>query len=167
MSEQDNNAGNSDVAADSNGEGARFALQRIYVKDASFESPLSPQCFRGQWQPKVNLELNSRHQVLDKDLYEVELVITVTARNEEDEIVYLTEVQQAGIFLVQGLEGEAFSKTLGSFCPSVLFPYAREAIDALVTKGSFPALMLAPVNFDAIYDQAQAQQKEQQESGTG
>jgi preprotein translocase subunit SecB len=166
MSEQDDNTDNPEVAAGNTGSGAKFALQRIYVKDASFESPMAPECFRGQWQPKVNLELNTRHQVLDKNLYEVVLAITVTARNEQDEVVYLTEIQQAGIFLIEGLDGEPFNKTLGSFCPSVLFPYARESIDTLVIKGSFPALMLAPVNFDAIYDHAQAQQKEKEQASS-
>ncbi len=155
MSEQDNLQN----TEGSTREGAKFALQRIYIKDASFESPKAPDCFRGQWQPKVNLELNSRQTTLDTDLYEVVLQVTVTARNGDDDIVYIIEVQQAGIFLIQGLEDEPLYKTLGSFCPGVLFPYARESIDSLVIKGSFPALMLAPVNFDAIYAQAQQRQK--------
>ncbi|HIG39918.1 MAG: protein-export chaperone SecB [bacterium] len=156
MSEQDN-LQDTDGSAE---EGAKFALQRIYIKDASFESPKAPDCFRGQWQPKVNLELNSQHTTLETNLYEVVLQVTVTARNSEDDIVYIIEVQQAGIFLIQGLEGEPLSKTLGSFCSGVLFPYARESIDSLVIKGSFPALMLAPVNFDAIYAHAQQQKSE-------
>ena len=161
MSEQDNTPAVANTDGDENQ--AKFALQRIYLKDSSFESPRSPGCFRGQWQPKVNLELNSRFTSIDTDIYEVVLHVTVTARNAEDEIVYLAEVQQAGIFNIQGLAPDALNRTLGSFCPSVLFPYAREAIDTFVTKGSFPALMLAPVNFDAIYDHAQQQQQEQQQ----
>jgi len=92
------------------------------------------------------------------------LQVTVTASSAEDEVLYLAEVQQAGIFLIEGLEADPLKKTLGSFCPNVLFPYARQAIDGLVTNGSFPALMLAPVNFDAIYDHAikQAQTDSQQ-----
>ncbi len=159
MSEQGNDPETESNAVNGDDE-PRFALQRIYVKDASFESPRSPDCFRGQWQPKVNLELNSRFASVDTELYEVVLHVTVTARNDEEEIVYLAEVQQAGIFLIQGLEDEPLSKTLGSFCPSILFPYAREAIDTVVIKGSFPALMLAPVNFDAIYEQAQQKKQE-------
>jgi preprotein translocase subunit SecB len=96
---------------------------------------------------------------MENDLYEVILNVTVTSRNDEDEVVYLTEVQQAGIFLIKGLDDAALARTLGSFCSSVLFPYAREAIDTLVTKGSFPALMLAPVNFDAIYEESLKQQQ--------
>jgi len=140
--------------------GAQFALQRIFVKDASFESPRAPEIFRSQWQPKVNMELNSSHNKIEDDLYEVVIQVTITARSDNDEVVYLTEVQQAGIFLVKGLEPEAMLQTLGAFCPSVLFPYAREAIDNLVIKGSFPPLMLAPVNFDAIYEQTRRQQQE-------
>ena len=149
---------------DASAEGAKFALQRIYVKDISFESPKAPDCFRGQWKPKINLELNSSHSDLDANLFEVVLQVTVTASSDEDDVLYLAEVQQAGIFLIEGLVADALKKTLGSFCPNVLFPYARQAIDGLVTNGSFPALMLAPVNFDAIYDHAikQAQTDSQQ-----
>ncbi|MFT5210749.1 MAG: preprotein translocase subunit SecB [Flavobacterium sp.] len=137
---------------------AKFALQRIYIKDSSFESPKSPDCFRGQWQPKVNMELNSTSKLIDDGLYEVVLQLTITAKGEDEEVVYLTEVQQGGIFHIQGLSEEALAQTLGAFCPSVLFPYARETVDSLVVKGSFPALMLAPVNFDAIFGHAKAQQ---------
>lgn len=136
---------------------AQFVLQRIYVKDMSFESPRSPQTFLGQWQPKINLELNTRNNKINDDSYEVVLSLTVTARNADDEVVYLVEVQQAGIFRISGMNPETLSQTLGSFCPSVLFPYARENIDAVVVRGSFPPLMLAPVNFDAVYAQAKAQ----------
>ena len=137
---------------------AQFALQRIYLKDASFESPKSPHGFREQWKPKVNLELNSRHDLIENSLYQVVLCMTVTASTEDDELMYLVEVQQAGVFLVDGLEENARLHTLGSFCPNVLFPYAREVIDSLVVKGSFPPLMLNPVNFDAIYQQSLVEQ---------
>jgi preprotein translocase subunit SecB len=137
---------------------AQFALQRIYLKDSSFESPKSPHGFREQWKPKVNLELNSRHDLIENSLYQVVLRMTVTASTEDDELMYLVEVQQAGVFLVDGLEENARLHTLGSFCPNVLFPYAREVIDSLVVKGSFPPLMLSPVNFDAIYQQSLVEQ---------
>jgi preprotein translocase subunit SecB len=144
---------------------AQFSLQRIYLKDASFESPRSPEAFMGQWKPKVNLELNSQHKSVGTDLFEVVLRVTVTVKKEDDETVYLSEVEQAGIFMIKGLGEEAFAQTLGSFCPSVLFPYAREALDSLVIKGSFPPLMLAPVNFDAIYEQSRQQLANQQQAG--
>lgn len=139
----------------------QFALQRIYIKDASFESPKAPESFRAQWTPNINLELNSRHGELADGVHEVILSVTVTARNEEEEVVYLAEVQQAGVFTVMGFNADAQEQTLASFCPNLLFPYAREAIDAMVIKGSFPALLLAPVNFDALYEQSKQQRSAQ------
>jgi|TARA_Y100000310_G_scaffold343373_1_gene450693 preprotein translocase subunit SecB len=158
MSEQDSDA-------DDDTGSAQFALQRIYIKDLSFESPRSPQAFKQQWQPQINLELNSGNTRIDENLFEVVLSLTITAKNEEEDVIFLAELQQAGIFHIQGLAEEPLQQTLGSFCPNVLFPYARETIDSLVTKGSFPPLMLAPVNFDAIYAETmkrKAQQAEQQ-----
>lgn len=139
------------------GEAPTFVLQRIYLKDVSFESPKSPTAFLKQWKPKVNMEMNTRNSTLGEDNHEVVLSLTITVKDEADENVYLVEVQQAGIFLLKGLEGEGLQQVLGSYCPNVLFPYAREAVDAIVTKGSFPPLMLAPVNFDAIFQQVRAQ----------
>ncbi|OPX54551.1 protein translocase subunit secB [Oceanospirillum multiglobuliferum] len=138
----------------------QFALQRIYVKDLSFESPNAPDTFRQDWAPKVNLDLNSNSQQVAEDLYEVVVSLTVTVTNEE-KTAFLVEVQQAGLFFIKGLEDAQLHHTLGAFCPNVLFPYAREAIDSLVTRGSFPALMLAPVNFDALYAEAMQRQSEE------
>lgn len=150
-----------DQAAAQQEKKGQFAIQRIFTKDVSFESPNSPEVFRGQWKPQVNMDLNTRSNKLDENIYEVVLTITVTAKNE-DKTAFLAEVQQGGIFQIDGLEGPALHQTLGAFCPNLLFPYAREAVDGLVTKGSFPALMLAPVNFEAIY--AQSLQKKQEET---
>ena len=97
--------------------------------------------------------MNTSNVSIGEDNFEVTLGLTVTAKNEAEEVIYLIELQQSGIFLIKGMTEEALGQTLGSFCPNVLFPYAREAIDSIVTKGSFPPLMLAPVNFDAIYAQ--------------
>ena len=143
---------------------AQFILQRIYIKDMSFESPKAPDAFLQQFKPKINLELNSSHRTMGDDNYEVTLSVTVTATNEKEEVLYLVEVEQAGVFFIKGMEDDAVTQTLGSFCPSVLFPYARETIDTIVIKGSFPALMLAPVNFDAVYAQAKAQAEAQANS---
>ena len=140
----------------------QFVLRRIYIKDASFESPQSPKGFVTQWEPKINLDLNTRHTEIEKNLYEVVLHVTVTAKTGEDIVMYLVEVQQAGIFLVQGMEEEAKKQTLGSYCPNLLFPYAREAVDNLVLKGSFPPLMLGPVNFESIYHQIEAEKARHQ-----
>ena len=133
---------------------AQFALQRIYIKDTSFESPRAPAGFRSEWKPHVNMELNTTHTSIEQDMYEVVLGITVTARNDAEDVIYLIEVQQAGIFSIRGLEPEPLAQTLGSFCPSVLFPYARELIDSMAVRGSFPPLMLPPTNFDALYAEA-------------
>ena len=139
----------------------QFALQRIYVKDISFESPKSPSLFKEQWTPEVKLDLNTTNTALEeKDLHEVVLSLTVTVKSGE-ETAFVAEVQQGGIFLMSNLPEENMKHTLGAFCPNILFPYARETIDNLVTRGSFPPIMLAPVNFDALYEQA-LQQADQQ-----
>lgn len=145
----------------------QFALQRIYVKDLSFESPNAPAIFQEQWQPQINLDLNTSNSKLTDTQYEVILSITVTAKVGE-KVAFIAEVQQAGVFLVTGIEGPQLAHTLGAFCSTVLFPYARETVDGLVTKGSFPALMLAPVNFDAIFaDAMRRKQQEAQEQAEG
>lgn len=137
--------------------GPQFAIQRVYVKDASLETPNSPQIFTKKWQPAINLEMNTRTTPLSPEHYEVVLTLTVTVKNEED-TAFLVEVQQGGIFHVAGMNEQEVGHTLGAFCPNLLFPYARETVDTLVTKASFPPLMLSPVNFDALYAQ-QLQQK--------
>jgi preprotein translocase subunit SecB len=130
----------------------QFSLQRIYIRDLSFEAPKSPEIFRQEWKPSVALDLNTRQKSLDGDFHEVVLTLSVTVKNGE-ETAFIAEVQQAGIFLIKGLDAPSMSHTLGAFCPNILFPYARETLDSLVVRGSFPALMLAPVNFDALYAQ--------------
>ncbi|AMO55012.1 preprotein translocase subunit SecB [Endozoicomonas montiporae] len=142
----------------------QFALQRIYVKDLSFESPKSPEMFQAQWQPEVKLDLNTSNRQLQEDMFEVVLSLTITVENGPEgsrETAFLAEVQQAGVFLVKGLAADELHRTLGAFCPNILFPYAREAIDNMVLRGSFPPLMLAPVNFDALYLQAREQAEQQ------
>ncbi len=145
MAEQNN------VAAQEE-QSSQFSLQRIYVKDLSFEAPKSPEIFREDWSPAVELDLNTRQRSLEGDFHEVVLTLTVTVKTGE-EVAFIAEVQQAGIFLIQGLDAASHSHAVGAFCPSILFPYARETLDSLVVRGSFPALMLAPVNFDALYAQ--------------
>lgn len=139
----------------------QFALKRVYLKDASLETPAAPHVFTQSWQPEVNLDISTGHIALDDDHFEVVLTLTVTVKNGE-ETAMLVEVQQGGIFMLTGFGKEEASHTLGAFCPNILFPYAREAIDNLATKASFPALMLAPVNFDALY--AQQMQEQAQEA---
>lgn len=139
----------------------QFALQRIYLKDFSFESPRSPGVFTGQWSPNINFEVKSRSQNFQENTYEVILTLTVEAKVEED-TAFLVEVQQAGIFACANMESQQLEQILASLCPNILFPYAREAIDSIVTKGSFPPLMLAPINFDAVYAEQKRRQAEQQ-----
>ena len=143
----------------------QFAMQRIYLKDLSFEAPLGVEAFKQQWQPKVNQELNTKTNKIDDDNYEVTLTLTITVKLGEDDTAFLVEVQQAGLFLVKGLEGKQLAQVLNTTCPNILFPYAREAVDNVITKGSFPALMLPPINFDALFAQAVAQAKQQAEGG--
>ena len=155
----------SNSGAVSNEEGPQFSLQRIYVRDLSFEAPKSPAIFRQEWTPTVGLDLNTRQKQLENDFYEVVLTLSVEVKNGE-EIAFIAEVQQAGIFLIKGLDASSMSHTLGAFCPNILFPYARETIDSLVVRGSFPALMLAPVNFDALYAQELQRMQESGETPT-
>lgn len=131
-------------------QGPQFSLQRIYVRDLSFEAPKSPAIFRQEWTPSVALDLNTRQKSLEGDFHEVVLTLSVTVKNGE-EVAFIAEVQQAGIFLIQGLDEASMSHTLGAFCPNILFPYARECITSLVSRGTFPQLNLAPVNFDALF----------------
>ncbi|ARU55697.1 MAG: protein-export chaperone SecB [Pseudomonadales bacterium] len=138
----------------------QFALQRIYVKDVSFESPNAPTIFQGEWKPQVNLDLNTSSSKVSDKQYEVVVSLTVTAK-VEDKTAFIAEIQQAGIFFIDNIEGANLNQTLGAFCPNLLFPYAREAIDNMVGRGSFPPLMLAPVNFDAIYAEAVRRKQEE------
>jgi len=131
-----------------------FKIQRIYLKDVSYESPQTPAVFAGStnWQPQVSLHLNTESTKLENDLYESVLTVTATVKLGE-ETAYLTEVKQAGLFLIKGFPEDRLAPMLGSFCPNLLFPFAREAIGSLVQKGGFPQLLLDPVNFDALYAQ--------------
>ena len=140
---------------------ANFALQRIYVKDISFESPNAPAVFQKQWKPEVKMDLNTKNAKLGDDHYEVVVSVTLTV-TVDTMTAYIVEVPQAGLFAVQGIEGGHLAQALNAFCPNLLFRYLRETVDSVVTKGSFPAMMLAPVNFDAIF--AQAVMKRQQEA---
>ena len=129
-----------------------FSIEKIYLKDVSFESPAAPAVFTDDWSPEINMDLNSNGKSIDKNIFEVELSITVTAKNK-DKTGFLVEIKQCGIFSISGMDEANLNGMLGSFCPNILFPYAREAISDLVSKGGFPQLLLAPVNFDAIYAQ--------------
>lgn len=132
----------------------QFMIQRIYVKDLSFETTNAPAVFQQRWEPELSLDVNTQHTLLEENVYEVVLALTATVKNQNN-TAFLVEIHQAGIFTIQGAPSEQIDHLLGSFCPSILFPYAREAITAEVVRGSFPQLVLAPINFDALYMQKQ------------
>lgn len=139
----------------------QLVLQKIYVKDLSFESPKSPGVFStdaGAVQTQLNIRSSNRD--LGNDNIEVTLTLTVDSK-ENDQTLFLIEVVQAGVFLVQGYTPEERSAVLGSFCPSTLYPFAREAIADIAMKGGFPPLLLQPINFDALYAQALKEGKAQ------
>ena len=145
----------------------QIAIQKIYVKDMSFESPHTPDVFtRTDWAPKTNLNLRSSHRTcMDANNYEVVLTITIEAK-EGDETFFLVELQQAGLFRITGYTEDEFKAIVGSYCPNILYPYARESVANMVSKGGFPEFLLQPINFDSLYAQglAQAQARAQQQA---
>ena len=133
-----------------------FSIASIYIKDVSFETPNSPQIFMDQETFEIGMELANKAMQLNDDLYEVTLTLTVTAKvKDSDKTAYLIEVNQAGIFNIANIEQDHLGWMLGTYCPKILFPYARQTISDLVTKGGFPLLLLAPINFEAIYNNMQ------------
>lgn len=144
--------------ADEKAPETHFSIQKIYIKDVSFESPDTPNAFNfSKWEPKIDLNLNNANSNIDNKLYEAVLTITATVKHQ-DKTAYLVEVQQAGIFAVFGFNDNDKKYLLGSQCMNILFPYARETISDLTTRGGFPPLILSPVNFDALYQQHMQQQ---------
>lgn len=143
----------------------QFSIQKIFTKDVSFETPNSPKIFTEKWEPTVDFNLGTNVDPLDDGLFEVSLSVTVTVKCKET-TAYLVEVTQSGIFSLAGFSDEEMGPMAGSFCPNILFPYAREVVSDIVAKGGFPQLLLAPVNFDALYSQHQQQQQAQQAPGS-
>ncbi len=140
-----------------------FAIEKIYIKDASLESPNSPAIFTSKWEPEINLQLGSAAKQADEKAYEVVLTITVTAKIGEKN-AYLVELQQAGIFSLHGFQGTELGPLLTSYCPSVLYPYACEAISSMISKAGFPPLYLSPINFDAVWAKQQMEQAQAAEA---
>ena len=139
----------------------QISIQKIYVKDFSFESPCAPEVFtKSDWSPKTNLNLRSSHSVGAESVHEVILTITIEAK-EEEKTVFLIELHQAGLFHITGYSEDEFKALVGSFCPNILFPYARESIASMVVKGGFPEFVLQPINFDALYAHGVAQAQEE------
>lgn len=147
----------------------KFEMQKVFLKDVSFEAPGSPEIFREKWSPKTEIHLASNSEKLADNIYLITLDITVTATQENDnddkQVAFLVELKQCGIFSLMGFDDTQLNQILGSYCPHSLFPYAREAISDFVSKGGFPPMLLSPVNFDALYAQQQIARKKAQQEG--
>ncbi len=142
-----------------------FVIQKIYLKDASFETPGTPGVFQKKWEPDVSLQLANSAVTLGEDIHEIIITVTITAKLGE-ETAYLCEIKQAGIFSIKGYSEQDMGLMAGSYCPNILFPYAREVVSDLVVKGGFPQMLLAPVNFDALYQQHVQQQSKEASNST-
>ncbi len=138
----------------------RLSIIKIYVKDFSLESPQAPEIFQAkEWAPQTNLNLRSSHTPAGENMHEVVLTLTVEAKDSEnDKTLFLVELAQAGLFEMRNYSKDEFGALVGSFCPNILFPYARETIASMVQKGGFPEFLLQPINFDALYMQSVAEQ---------
>lgn len=137
-----------------------FVIEKIYVEDLSLEIPNAPHIFLDREAPEVNLQLATKDAVIEGDIHEVVLTATVTARlKEKDKVMFLVEVHQAGIFRIRNVPGDDIEPVLGILCPNILFPYLRETVSDVVTRAGFPAVILNPVNFEAVYQQKKQQQQ--------
>ena len=153
------------AAADNTQQGA-LAIQKIYVKDLSFEAPGTPMVFTEEWKPTVDLHVGTEANPVEGDMHEIVLTVTVTLKFAEKS-VYVAEVQQAGLFLIQNFPDQHRQAVLATVCPNILFPYAREAISDIVTRGGFPQMLLAPVNFEHLYAQELQRRQQEQVAGAG
>ncbi len=166
MSEETNNAvDTNEAAAQGKGDAKQpvFAIKRIYLKDLSFETPMGLEAFNQKQAPKVEQELNVQMSRIDEQHHEVVLLLTITAKLE-DRTAFLIEVKQAGVFAIANMDDVHVAHTINSTCPTILFPYARETIDSVLSRGTFSALMLPPINFDAAFAQAINSVRKQAES---
>lgn len=137
----------------------QFQIQKVYLKDISFESPNTPHVFtEAEKEPEINVQINSSSNGISPNVYEVDLKITVTAKKNK-KTAFLVEVTQSGVFTIGGFSKEQLGGMLGAYCPETLFPFAREVVCDLIVKGGFPQLLLAPINFNALYAQQLQQQQ--------
>ncbi len=149
-----NGAGMADDQTNTKPGDVSFTIQRVYLKDLSFESPQTPQVFTKQeWKPDVNIELSVKNEKIEDNVYEVVLVLTITLSHDKN-TVFINEVQQAGVFIIEGAQPAQLEHLLGSYCPNIIFPYAREVVSDVVVRGGFPQLLLAPINFDALFEES-------------
>lgn len=137
-----------------------FNIEKIFVKDLSLEIPHAPGIFLERETPQVNLQLNTKNQTIDEGLYEVQIMVTVTAKFKE-KVMFLVEAHQAGIFRISNVPEKEIGPVLGIGCPNILFPYLRETVSDVVTRAGFPPVLLNPVNFEAIYHQSQQRTESQ------
>ena len=144
----------------------QFSIQRVYLKDLSFETPQGPSAFKKKWQPKVSQDLNTKTKQVEEGIFEVALRVTITM-TDGDDTIYIVEAEQAGLFNIKGFSDEQLPQILNTTCPGILFPYLRETLDNIVTKGSFPALLLPPINFDALFANAIQQAAKENQGGDG
>ncbi|MGY0613003.1 MULTISPECIES: protein-export chaperone SecB [unclassified Luteimonas] len=162
MSEQEaTNANGAAGAAPEQPAGAQFTVEKIYVKDVSFESPKSPQTFSEQGQPQLQMNLNQRVNRIADSAFEVVLGINLTCKLGEDQVIYLVEVQQAGLFNMAGFDEQSLDAMLGTHCPAILYPYARQLVGSLIQAGGFAPFVLQPINFDALYAEGLRQRSAQ------
>ena len=161
MSEENLNGATAPTAAPS---GPAFTIEKIYVKDVSFEVPGGAATFNEGVQPQLQMNLNQSVQRLGETVYEVVLGITLTC-NSDDKPMYLAEVKQAGVFTLGGFDPATLDGMLGAHCPNVLYPYARQLISDLIQAGGFPPFFLQPINFEALYAEGLRQRASQQTDG--
>lgn len=134
-----------------------FSIEKLYVKDMSLEVPGAPQVFLEQGEPNVDMRVSTESRKLEDEFYEVSVTVTVTAKLAEERTMFLNEVTQSGIFRLSGIPEEDLQLLLAVACPNILFPYARETVSSTITRAGFPPVLLAPINFEALYQQQQQQ----------
>jgi len=144
---------------------SQFSIQKIYVKDISFETPNTPDAFKMEWKPVVDMNITNEATPLGDDLFDVVLSVTLTVKID-DKVIYLVEINQAGIFLIKNFPKDLLSRMLATSCANILFPFAREAISDTVVRGGFPQLLLSPVDFYALYEKQREQASEQAKEST-
>ena len=159
MSAQDTTTGNGAAPT-----GPSFTVEKLYIKDVSFEAPGTPQVFNEQGQPQLQMNLNQRVQRLSDEAFEVVLGVTLTC-TIGDKTAYLAEVQQAGVFGLSGFDEMTLEVMLGTHCPNALYPYARQTVSDLITAGGFPPFLLQPINFEARYAESVRQRAAQAGDG--
>ncbi|WP_461482282.1 protein-export chaperone SecB [Porticoccus sp.] len=131
-----------------------FSMQKIYLKRNEYEAPNAATVFRDDWKPEITLDLDVKSNTIEDNRYEVLLLISITAHNTTSNMVaFKLVVEQAALFVVSGFTKDQLEEALGAACPAIMFPYLRETVDHMLIKGGFPPLMLAPVNFDALYQE--------------